>query len=131
MDKTILCIDDTPLILSLYKRLFEEHGYKVALASNGQDGLEFMKRHLVDCVILDYQMPGMDGAAVVRHMRQHHAPPPVILVSGADPPRRLREQVEAFIEKPMRGSQLLECVEEVIACEEREHDERPPQQLEI
>jgi CheY-like chemotaxis protein len=131
MHKTILCIDDTPQILVLYKRLLEDHGYKVVLAPNGRDGLEFMKRQPVDCVILDYQMPEMDGAAVVRYMRHHHAPPPVILVSGSDIPRELQGQVEAFVEKPMRSSELLECVEEVLACKEREHDERPPQQLGI
>lgn len=125
MDKTILCIDDTPQVLSLYQRLFEDHGYKVILASNGRDGLEFMKRHPVDCVILDYQMPGMDGAAVVRYMRQHHAPPPVVLVSGSDIPRELRQQVEAFVEKPPRVSQLLECVENVIASEEKEDELSP------
>lgn len=53
-------------------------------------------------------------------MRQHQAPPPVILVSGSDPPWELQEQVEAFVDKPMRGSQLLERVGKVIACEERE-----------
>ncbi len=131
MPKTILCIDDTPQILSLYKSLFEGHGYKAVLASNGRDGLEFMKHHHVDCVILDYQMPEMDGAAVVRSMREHQAPPPVIIVSGSDLPRELRQQVEAFVEKPMQAEQLLECVDEVTGCEPRRHNERPPEQLGI
>ncbi|HKV78695.1 MAG TPA: response regulator [Candidatus Sulfotelmatobacter sp.] len=129
MRKTILCIDDTPQILLLYKCLFEDHGYKVVLASNGRDGLEFMKRHHVDCVILDYQMPEMDGLAVVRNMRQHEAPPPVIMVSGSDLPRELRQQVEAFIEKPMQAERLLECVGEVTECEEKRHHERSREQL--
>jgi CheY-like chemotaxis protein len=131
MRETILCIDDSPQILSLYKYLLEDHGYKVVLASNGRDGLEFMKRHHVDCVILDYQMPAMNGAAVVRYMRQHEAPPPVIMVSGSDLPRELRQQVEAVVEKPMQAERLLECVEEVMGCEEKRHKERPPEQLGI
>jgi CheY-like chemotaxis protein len=118
MGKTILCIDDTPQVLSLYKVLFEDHGYRVVLASNGRDGLEFMKGQHVDCVILDYQMPEMDGADVVRYMRQHEAPPPVIMVSGSDLPRELRQQVEAFVEKPMQTERLLECVDAVTECEE-------------
>jgi CheY-like chemotaxis protein len=131
MGKTILCIDDTPQILSLYKCLFEDHGYKVVVASNGRDGLAFMKRHHVDCVILDYQMPEMDGAAVVRYMRQHEVPPPVIMVSGLDLPRELRQQVEAFIEKPMHAERLLECVDEVTDHKQKRHNERPSEQLGI
>jgi CheY-like chemotaxis protein len=131
MGKTILCIDDTPQILLFYKGLFEDQGYKVLLASTGREGLEFMKCHHVDCVILDYQMPEMDGAAVVRYMRQHQAPPPVILVSASDLPRELRQQVEAYVEKPMRAKRLLECVAEVTGCEERTHNEPPPEQLGI
>jgi CheY-like chemotaxis protein len=47
-------------------------------------------RFPVDCVILDYQMPEMDGAQVLRSMRHSKAPPQVILVSGSEPPRELR-----------------------------------------
>lgn len=119
MDKTILCIDDAAPVLLLYGRIFEEHGYRVVLASNGSDGLDALKRHAVDCVILDYEMPGMNGAAVVRHLASFKAAPPVILVSGSDPPEELRQQVEALIEKPMRMAQLLECVAAVIGTEKR------------
>jgi two-component system, sensor histidine kinase and response regulator len=114
VNKTVLCIDDAPDILLLYKRLLESHGYNVVLASNGREGLELMRCSSVDCVILDYQMPGMDGAEVVRSVSHDNTLPPVILVSGADPPRELREQVDAFIEKPTAIFELLERVEAVI-----------------
>lgn len=119
MDKTILCIDDGPQILLLYGRIFEEQGYNVVLASNGRDGLDALKRNLVDCVILDNEMPEMDGAGVVRRMADLESAPPVILVSGSDPPQELRAQVDAFIEKPMRVAQLIGCVESVIGSREK------------
>lgn len=119
MDKTILCIDDGPQILLLYGRIFEEQGYNVVLASNGRDGLDALKRNLVDCVILDNEMPEMDGAGVVRRMADLVSAPPVILVSGSDPPQELRAQVDAFIEKPMRVAQLIGCVESVIGSREK------------
>jgi FixJ family two-component response regulator len=81
-------------------------------------------RTAVDCVILDYEMPGMNGAAVVEQLAFLGAAPPVILVSGSDPPLELRAQVGAFISKPMRVAQLLECVEGVIDAEEQRHADR-------
>jgi two-component system, OmpR family, response regulator VanR len=124
MNKTILCIDDADPVLQLYGRFFEEHGYKVILASNGCDGLDVLKHHEVDCVILDYEMPGMNGATVVKQLALLAAAPPVILVSGSDPPRELRAQVEAFIAKPMRVAQLLDCVEGVMDAEKQRHPDR-------
>jgi DNA-binding response OmpR family regulator len=124
MTKTILCIDDTALILQLYRRIFEENGYKVLLASNGWDGLDALKRQPVDCVILDYQMPEMDGAGVVRRMRRHATFPPVILVCGSDPPWELLAQVDAFVPKPFLAEELLESVEGVIAAREEKEQQR-------
>ena len=121
MNRTILCIDDADSVLQLYGRIFEEQGYKVILASNAWDGLDALKHREVDCVILDYEMPGMNGAAVVKQLGFLGAAPPAILVSGSDPPRELRAQVEAFIAKPMRVAQLLDCVEGVIDAEARKH----------
>ena len=78
MNKTLLCIDDADPVLQLYGRLFEEHGYKVILASNGCEGLDALKHYKVDCVILDYEMPDMNGAAVVKQLALLAAAPPVI-----------------------------------------------------
>ncbi|MGC1451811.1 MAG: response regulator [Candidatus Sulfotelmatobacter sp.] len=124
MNKTILCIDDADPVLQLYGRVFEEQGYKVILASNGWDGLEVLKHREVDCVILDYEMPGMNGAAVVKQLGLLGAAPPVVLISGSDPPWELRARVGAFIAKPMRVAQLLECVEGVIDADEQRHADR-------
>lgn len=126
MNRTILCVDDYPQVLMLYKQIFEDREYKVVLASSGWEGLESLNRYPVDCIVLDYQMPGMDGEAVIEHLRCREAPPPVILVSGSDLPRQLQEQAEAVVQKPIRIAELLECVEAVIGDREMEHQ---PQQL--
>jgi CheY-like chemotaxis protein len=128
--KTILCIDDNPLLLRASGKLLEENGYKVLLASNGRDGLELIKSDSVDCVILDYQMPGMSGAAVVEHMASLESPQPVILVSGLDPPLELLEQVDGFLAKPFLAEDLLECIDDVMCIhEEKEQDEGRQQDL--
>lgn len=118
MKKTILCIDDADAIRLLYRRIFEEHGYKVFLAANGWDGLYALKQHHVDCVVLDYQMPEIGGAAIVGYMARRGITASVVLVSGADPPRELRLQVQAVLEKPMRVDELLQCVDRAIGMGE-------------
>jgi CheY-like chemotaxis protein len=114
MDGTILCIDDNQLLLRVYKEILEDHGYKAVLASNGWEGLEILKNRPIDCVILDYHMPGMDGPAVIRRMRRRQDSQPVILVSGSDPPPELLEQVEGFVEKSNLLPELLECIDSTI-----------------
>jgi CheY-like chemotaxis protein len=130
MNRTILCIDDNQLLLRLYKELLADKGYKAVLASGGPEGLEILKRRAIDCVILDYHMPEMDGPAVIRYMRRHHNPPPIILVSGSDPPSEIIEQVEAFVRKTDLVPQLLESVDSVIGDGEQEPREPILQQLE-
>jgi CheY-like chemotaxis protein len=126
MNRTILCIDDEPQILMLYRMVLEEYGYRVLIEANGWDGLSASDRCAVDCILLDYQMPGMNGAEFVQHLRDRRCSTPVILISGSrDIPPQLLNQVEAFIEKPWRAQQLLECVENVTRDAEG-HLTRPP-----
>jgi CheY-like chemotaxis protein len=120
MKKIILCIDDVALIRILYQRIFETHGYQVVVASSGKEGLAALDRYPVDCILLDYEMPAMDGADVVRRLQQRPAPPPVILVSGSEVPDELLAQVDAFFEKPARVEDLRRCVEKVIAAAARD-----------
>lgn len=124
-DKTVLCVDDTPLILQLYRRIFEERGYEVLLASSGWDGLEALKHQAVDCLILDLQMPGIDGAAVIEQMSHDENSPPVVLVSGSDPPWELLAQVDAFVQKPFLVAEVVDRVEDVLGLRVLKGPERP------
>jgi CheY-like chemotaxis protein len=129
MNKTILCIDDSQLLLMVYKQMLTNYGYKAILASSGSEGLDILKHRAIDCVILDYHMPRMDGSAVIRCMRQLRNPPPIILVSGSDPPPEIIEQVEAFVGKTDLVPQLLESIDSVIGDREKHPKEPAPQQL--
>jgi CheY-like chemotaxis protein len=64
---TILCIDDHTNGLIGRKILLENNGYRVLPAIAGDEGLTLFLSHSVDAVILDYQMPGMNGDVVVRN----------------------------------------------------------------
>jgi len=80
--KKILVVDDEESIHLLYKEELEEEGYEVISAMTGEEGLKLFKEIKPDLVILDINMPGMDGIEVLRQMKQMSPDIPVILSSA-------------------------------------------------
>ena len=80
--KRILLVDDEEGIQLLYREEFEEEGYNVTTASNGEEALEKFTKEPPDLVILDINMPDMNGIEVLRHMKEINSDLPVILSSA-------------------------------------------------
>ncbi len=60
----------------------EDFGYKVLTASSAREGLEIFASHVIDAVILDYQMPEMNGELVAAEMRRTKPRVPILMLSG-------------------------------------------------
>ena len=82
---TILCIDDHWNGLIGRKMLLEQNGYRVLEATGGLEGLELFLSHPIDAVVLDYQMPGMNGDVVVATMKRFRSRVPIMLLSAQEP----------------------------------------------
>src|SRR6476661_1996409 len=67
--KSLLWIDDYEPGLALYKAVFEGFGFRVLTASRGRKGLDLAASHHVDAVVVDYEMPEMDGGEVAASLR--------------------------------------------------------------
>ena len=80
--KRILVVDDEEGIQLLYREEFEDEGYEVISAYNGEDALSIFIEQPPDLVILDINMPGMNGIEVLRRMKESHPHLPVILSSA-------------------------------------------------
>jgi len=80
--KRILLVDDEEGIQLLYREEFEEEGYEVVSAYNGEEAIEKFKEDPPDLVILDINMPGMNGIEVLRRMKEINQDLPVILSSA-------------------------------------------------
>lgn len=80
--KKILVVDDEESIHLLYKEELEEEGYEVDTAIDGEEALKKFDKLKPDLVILDINMPGMDGIEVLRQMKQERPSVPVILSSA-------------------------------------------------
>ena len=96
----ILCIDDNEDVLQVLEMLLQDKGYKVVTASSGAHGLELATLGAVDVVVLDYEMPGLNGHDVAVALRQHEPQIPIVLFSGAiDIPRSTLDLVDTVVSK--------------------------------
>lgn len=129
--KKVLVIDDNRAIAELIRYALDMRGeYVVVVAHDGAQGLEVMVRERPDCVIVDVLLPGMDGFAVVRHIRADAAlahTPLLILSALTDSQSQqvgLRSGVDEYLTKPFRPSALCAAVERVISITPTQRAER-------
>jgi CheY-like chemotaxis protein len=112
---TLLWIDDYKLGLELYRAMFENLGYKVLTATSGEEGLKLAAIAVVDVVVTDYEMPGMNGEAVAAAIKAVNPDLPVILFSGSTlVPPHVRRRVDAFCDKAGSRNQLSATIERVL-----------------
>ncbi len=80
--KKILLVDDDDSIRLVYEEEFKEEGYMVICAENGAEALARYQSEKPDLVILDIQMPGMNGIEVLRQMKTIDPSIPIVLSSA-------------------------------------------------
>lgn len=97
--KTVLCIDDEAGLLEMERLLLEAAGYRVVTAARGRTGLDLMAKEAVDAVVLDFQLPEMDGELVAREIRFGFPEVRILLFAAAEPPNRLLGLVDDFLGK--------------------------------
>jgi CheY-like chemotaxis protein len=108
----ILCIDDHLSGLVGRQALLEQCGYKVLPATGGREGLALFKKNPVTAVIVDYQMPGMNGDVVAAKIKNLRSEVPIMLLSGhSSPPRRKLKSVDRFLSKSESPANFISAVE--------------------
>ncbi len=111
--KTILCIDDDASILRYEKALLERSGYAVLIAASAQQGLQLAITCKVDAVLLDYEMPEMNGHEVASEIKLVKPELAVIMLSGCEVPMQALALVDAFVPKLEASQQLLPMIAEL------------------
>ena len=81
--RMLLCIDDSPEIVEYERRILEQSGYLVVTATSVRRGLALATMCSFDAVLLDYQMPEMNGHELAHQIRRLRPGTPVIMFSGA------------------------------------------------
>jgi len=78
----MMLVDDEERYLSTTSKLLTKKGYDVLTASSGAEALNKLRDHLIDVVILDVKMPGMDGNATLREIKRQYPMVEVIMLTG-------------------------------------------------
>ena len=80
----VLVVDDDLHIQRLYKEEFEEEGYEVVIASNGQEAIDLFNSENPDLVTLDILLPDIDGIRLLRQMKEKNPKVPIIMSTAYD-----------------------------------------------
>jgi CheY-like chemotaxis protein len=113
---TVLCIDDNRNMLEIHQALLESKGYRVLIAPDGPTGIALSRQQSIDVVVLDFNMPGMDGNQVAQVMMQEQPTLPVVIWSGYPDgiPDSLRWFANAVLYKGDGLEALLSVVESLV-----------------
>jgi len=127
----ILSVDDSRTIRLMLKRVFRPFHCELFEAADGMDGLEAVITHQPDLIMLDYNMPVMDGVTMLRKMREHDniKRTPVIMLTAEDSNEIIstvaRLGVRDYIIKPFEDENLLSKVSRIINLERKPETDQP------
>jgi CheY-like chemotaxis protein len=117
----ILVVDDDARNLRLAVTVLEQAGHEVLSAEDGAKGIEAALAHAPDLVLMDVQMPGMDGVSALRRLRADPctAVLKVVVLTAltmkGDRERLLAEGFDGYLEKPIRYKEFLASVAALLA----------------
>ena len=116
----ILLVDDSFQNNELMQVVLEKEGYETMMASNGMEALEAIRQRHPDLIILDIMMPGMDGYALLDHLKRTEPVPhiPVIMLTARNNQKDLQKAMEMgaadYVIKPIDIEDILVRVNKVL-----------------
>ena len=124
-DIRILLVEDNRINQSVAIRLLEHLGQEVDLAVNGSQALSMIRDQIYDLILMDVQMPEMDGLEVTQRIRHDDSLDMQPYIIGVSAAAMLEEQeacinagMDAFVSKPLRIHGLAEAIEQFLTVRE-------------
>lgn len=122
MEKTILVVDDEEVVVDITKRKLTQEGYLVIGVHDGESALQVLREGTVDLIVLDVEMPKMNGYTFISERAKIPGGDkvPVIMVTAYESmePIFKRHGISAYLNKPLKFSDLLSKIKEVLSAGE-------------
>jgi len=116
---TLLVIEDEWVLAKNIAKFFEKAGHLVEVANDGVAGVHTAQRIQPDVVIVDFQLPGMDGLEVIRTLRKQDDPPRIVMITGHASVTLAVDAMKAgsmdLLAKPITLQALKEVVDRALA----------------
>ncbi len=121
MPKKILIVEDNIVILTMQKQIFEMEGYEIITAQEGMDALKKIHEEKPDVVLLDVNIPGMNGFELCRQIKEDPGLRDIIVVmisavyySDEDAKKGMAMGADAYFTKPYENEVLQSKIKELI-----------------
>lgn len=125
----VLVIDDEPAIRRFLRTSLSAQDYSVLEAETGEAGLAMLQRNAIDVLVLDLGLPGMDGLAVLRALRDSGSSVPVVVLSSRDDEKDKVEALDMgaddYVTKPFGMDELLARIRAAVRHRLQQEGEKP------
>jgi diguanylate cyclase (GGDEF)-like protein len=135
----VLIVDDAPDTLEIIQKLLRYEGYDVTVASTGEEGIKKVEMEKPEVVLMDINLPGIDGTEALRRIRVINPIQCVIMLTAFatvdNAIQALKEGASDFVKKPFENEHLIhivnQCVEKSKTLKEKENLEEEVRRLSI
>jgi diguanylate cyclase (GGDEF)-like protein len=135
----VLIVDDAPDTLEIIQKLLHYEGYDVAMASTGEEGVKKVEEEKPEVVLMDINLPGIDGTEALRRIRIINPLQCVIMLTAFatvdNAIRALKEGASDFVKKPFENEHLIhivnQCLEKYKTLKEKEKLEEEVRRLSV
>jgi CheY-like chemotaxis protein len=115
---SILLAEDNRVNQFLMVRLLEGHGHAVTVAGDGRTALDEAARHSFDVILMDVQMPEIDGLETTRILRERGVRTPIVAMTAhamqGDRDKCLNAGMNAYVAKPIQPDEVFEAIDDVV-----------------
>jgi len=130
---SVLLAEDNIINQKLAVKILENRGHRVTVVENGEEVLDALEKGPFDVILMDVQMPMMDGFQATREIRRREvatkAHQPIVAMTAhamvGDREKCLEAGMDGYISKPLKPLDLLRTIDEILARRPREEEEEP------